>query len=152
MSRFKRKEGVVAAIRINPKDCLGVLDLLEATGVSTSEKSFSHMVSLALSSLLEAARKQGFIPVEPDMFLYGARMGRHFRHSREEVAGNIKLALPSTGEAAPIPAHSSTVSVEVQRQAMARLQQLEEIRENEPSKWNADLMKEYADCERRAFG
>jgi hypothetical protein len=99
---FKRKAGEVVYIRVNPKDCLSVLDLMKKTGVSIRDKSFPQMVSLALSSALEAMRMQGIIPAEPDMFQYSNRMkyyaGRG-RKSTGSIAQQIQMGSIETATA-----------------------------------------------------
>lgn len=56
------KAGVVISQRINPTDCMSVVDVLGKTGILMEGMSFSAMCSLALSSLLETMRQQGHIP------------------------------------------------------------------------------------------
>lgn len=67
------KAGFVTTIRVNPRDCQGVLDVMERVGIDTTGQSFAQLVSLTLSSLLETARTGGLIP-EPDSFSYLPRM------------------------------------------------------------------------------
>ncbi len=54
--------GIVVRIRVNPNDCMGVVDLLSKTGTVVEGMSFSSMVSLALSSSIAAARELDVIP------------------------------------------------------------------------------------------
>ena len=56
------RPGKVASIRVNPKDCMGVVDVVEAAGLRVEGMSFPAMVSLALGSLLQTMRDQGIIP------------------------------------------------------------------------------------------
>lgn len=63
------KAGLVTSIRVNPKDCMSIIDVLNAGGVNFDGMSFASMTSLALSSLLETSRKAGLIPTR-DGFEY----------------------------------------------------------------------------------
>jgi hypothetical protein len=67
------RAGQVVRIRVNPTDCLSVLDLMQAVGIKTTGMSFSQCASLALSSLLHTARHSKILP-EPDGFDYLQRM------------------------------------------------------------------------------
>jgi hypothetical protein len=63
------RPGMVATIRVNPKDCMAVLDVVKAAGLSTDGMSFAAMTSLAFSSLLQTMRDQEVIP-DRDGFEY----------------------------------------------------------------------------------
>ena len=93
------KAGLVARIRVNPKDCQSVLDVLDRVGIQRHNLSFSACVSLALSSLLETARMQKLIP-EPDPFQYLNRLGEYAGqgHIKHKVRGQAALAIGSLGE------------------------------------------------------
>lgn len=80
------KAGTVVSIRVNPRDCQSVLDVMDASGVAAKGLSYSQMVSLALSSLLETARKGGLIP-EPDEFSFLERMHPYLK--TRPVKGNL---------------------------------------------------------------
>ena len=68
--------GIVARIRVNPKDSQSILDLLDSLGIARHSMSFSGCVSMALASLLETARLQKLLP-EPDPFQYINRLGSY---------------------------------------------------------------------------
>lgn len=166
---FRRKAGEVVYIRVNPKDCLGVLDLMKKTGVSIRDKSFPQMVSLALSSALEAMRMQGIIPAEPDMFQYSNRM-KHYagrgRKSTGSIAQQIQMGSIETATAVasgthPVQGIEEETPVDVQakyqptaeqRRAVTRMQELEIKREHAPDTWTTRDEEEYKECERVAFG
>lgn len=67
------KAGVVVSIRVNPRDCQSVLDLLDKAGIPRRALTFAQCVSLALGSSLETFRKDGTLP-EVDEFEYLNRM------------------------------------------------------------------------------
>ncbi len=56
------RAGRVTSIRVNPSDCMGVIDVVECAGVQQSGASFAMHVSLALSVCIETMRKNGLIP------------------------------------------------------------------------------------------
>jgi hypothetical protein len=56
------KAGNVVSIRVNPRDTMTVIDLVESLGMPMHTLSFPAMVSLALSSCLQALRDQGTVP------------------------------------------------------------------------------------------
>lgn len=63
------RAGLVATVRINPKDCMSVIDVMKKAGVNTNGMSFPAMVSLALSATLNGLRIEGLIP-DRDGFEY----------------------------------------------------------------------------------
>jgi len=56
------KAGNVVSIRVNPTDCMAVVDVIKKTGVYTPGMSFAQMVSLALSGVLQTLRDTQLIP------------------------------------------------------------------------------------------
>lgn len=56
------RPGAVVSIRVNPTDCMAIVDLLKQNDMIVKGQSFSSMVSLALSALLEGARVNGVVP------------------------------------------------------------------------------------------
>lgn len=116
------KAGMVVRLRVNPKDCQSILDLLNKVGVPSNNLSFSQCTSLALASLLETARTHRTLP-EPDPFQFLNRMENFIGHGhgmqRKRLAaanalGNIgeHFQAPTTEPARPIEAtplaHSNT--------------------------------------------
>lgn len=67
--------GRIARIRVNPKDCVAIVDVLQKLEINTPGISFSQGVSIALSSAMEAFRQNGVIPVR-DEFDYTKLMQR----------------------------------------------------------------------------
>lgn len=55
--------GRVARIRVNPKDCMSAVDIARKAGVHIPGMSFGQLVSIAFSSMLEAYRQCGHIPI-----------------------------------------------------------------------------------------
>lgn len=98
------KAGLVVRLRVNPKDCQSILDLLDRVGVPHNSLSFSQCTSLALASLLETARTHKTLP-EPDPFQFLNRMGNfigqgHAMQKKRLAAAN---ALGSIGESFHAP-------------------------------------------------
>lgn len=107
------KAGMVTQIRINPKDCLAILDLMVACGIDPYDgRSFAQCTSLALSSLIGVARRAKIIPEDDDGFQYANRMEpfiqgkndkRKYRYDSmlyQRAAGDI-----SAPDLAPRPQH-----------------------------------------------
>ena len=69
------KAGRIARIRINPRDCMSIVDMLDAAGLYQPNMSFAHAVSIALGSALETFRQHEVIPTR-DGFEYLERMAR----------------------------------------------------------------------------
>lgn len=71
-----RRVGQVIRIRVSPRDCLSILDVVQVAGVNIQGMSFAAIGSLTLSSMLESLRKQGTIPCN-DGFDYAQRMASY---------------------------------------------------------------------------
>lgn len=99
------KGGIVSTIRINPTDAQSILDVLEKAGVRTAGMSFAAMTALAMSSLLESARRDKIIP-EPDPFQYLNRIGPYIKakHSRKLQVTAVLHNAGATLQAPPIAA------------------------------------------------
>ncbi len=85
------RAGIVATIRVNPKDCQSVLDVMYQVGINTNGMSFPQLVSLAFASMLETNRMAGILP-EPDEFQYLNRLGSFIGQQRTSK----KLAVAKT--------------------------------------------------------
>lgn len=98
------RAGLVATVRINPKDCMSVIDVMKKAGVNTNGMSFPAMVSLAMSAMLNGLREQQIIP-DRDGFEYldmmtpymNGRNARKLEISRtiHDTGSRINLSLPS---------------------------------------------------------
>ena len=58
----QRRAGLVARVRVNPRDCLSILDVVQSSGIDIQGMSFSAITSLTISCMLESLRKQQVIP------------------------------------------------------------------------------------------
>lgn len=85
--------GKVVSIRINPKDCMSIIDVLDAARVDTTGMSYSSMTALAVSALLEHMRNTKMIPVR-DGFEYLKMMSQYIdsprSHAKLIVADRIQ--------------------------------------------------------------
>lgn len=166
------RAGMVSTIRINPRDCQSVLDIMEMVGYKTEGQSFPHLVSLTLSSLLQTQRDAGNIP-EPDEFDYLNRMGYFIGQQRSSKKMHVAKVIHNAGGKARMPglpqqpvdsdedrpfptqARHTPSTIEVlttevtaeQREAGQRLQDLmtkKEIAEDNPNViWSAHDQREY---------
>lgn len=165
--------GIVAAVRVNPKDCQSILDVLQKAGIHTAGMSFAAMTALALQSLLEAARVSGTIP-EPDEFQYLNRLQPYIKakHGRKleitrvlgDMGANIQappvtasLSEPRSVVADETPVHASRSApaapedAEAIRMAGSRLTELLAIKDkcedNVPGfVWTKTHEAEYQEC------
>jgi len=106
------KYGMVSQIRINPRDCQSVLDMMGVLGIDPYDgRSFAQCVSLALSSMLGAYRQGGLIP-EPDDFQYLNRLGPflHSGNNKKKKASSDQLYRMGGG-AMPAPVMPGAVEV-----------------------------------------
>ena len=134
MTTERMRAGQVVRLRVNPKDCQSVLDVLNKAGVYTQGMSYAQCVSLALSTLLETARVTKMIP-EPDPFQFLPRMEPFFgnSHHRKKLAiaetiGGIgeKFHAPSLVSDQPAETHEEPAPV-VSAETLRRRRRLGEL-------------------------
>lgn len=99
--------GNVVTIRVNPRDTMSVIDLVESLGIPLHTLSFPAMASLALSSCLEALRQQGVVP-DRDGFEYSERTAGIIGTGQNKKKRAATLAILQTGSelkiaAPPVP-------------------------------------------------
>ena len=82
--KTKRRDDRVVTIRVNPIDCISVLDVLEKQGTALTNLSFAQAVKIVLASSLETFRQMNYIPV-PDGFSFLQRMAP-FEEDNNRVA------------------------------------------------------------------
>ena len=121
MALNDRKGGMVARIRVSPKDCLAVLDVMERVGLDPLQHSFSGCVAIALSSLIGVARRASIIPMEEDGFQYLNRMepfmGQVSTRTKRELTNRLYegaqrgLSAPSLMDSRPQERTKAGVSV-----------------------------------------
>jgi len=132
------KGGMIVQIRVNPKDCLGILDCIEAAEIDPAGKSFASLTSLVLSSLIQLARESKIIKGEEDGFQYANRMAPYgagkSTSSRKKFTQVLlrnaqlgisppKLAQPSVSEATQPHLATKEVTIDM-KGLMAELQGL----------------------------
>lgn len=105
------RPGKVVTIRINPKDCMGILDVLELSNQRIPGASFPVMASLTLSSLLETMRQNGIIPTR-DGFEFDGMMREFIEPKRTKTKLEIADAIHSAGSDMRIrPVHMEIAKV-----------------------------------------
>lgn len=168
----KLKAGVVVSIRVNPKDCMSIVDVMGKTGLISPGMSFSAMCSLTLSSLLETMRQQGHIPTRSGFEfteLVGPYMtGKNTKRiaaakAIEQVGSDFSAPTLPTQEAARNSRTSEQDGYSLRmpevklvptlehRQAARRLTELiqkRDLAENDGSGvlWGAEDQREYDEC------
>lgn len=100
------RAGQVVRIRVNPKDCQSVLDLMEKLGLQTFGMSYAQCVSMALASLLETARVQKILP-EPNSFEFLNRMQPFMGHSHHRKKLEAAQVIGGLGEKFHAPVAAS---------------------------------------------
>ena len=58
----RRFPGRVVSIRINPKDCMAAIDVIDKINMKVPGMSFAQVVSAAFSSAMESLRRANIIP------------------------------------------------------------------------------------------
>lgn len=162
------KVGLVVSLRVNPKDCQSVLDIMELIGFPTKGHSFSQLVSIAFSSLIETQRAAGNIP-EPDPFQFLNRMqgfkGKHGNGAKAEITKMVHRAGPKVQAPALYqkPVEVTTVEeytpppvTDEQRQAGRRLAELDAKKElaqtNSAVLWSLRDDAEYQQLYKQVYG
>lgn len=97
------RAGLVVNIRVNPRDCQTVLDVLDSIGYKRTGNSFAQLVSLTLSSLLETQRMAGNVP-EPDPFEYLNKLGEYIGQQRSSKKLQVAKVIHNGGAAVRAPA------------------------------------------------
>lgn len=101
----KMKGGVVVHVRVNPEDLMGCVDLVRQGHADIPGMSPAMYVRLALSGLLEAARKSGAIP-EREGWEYSTMMEQTFGtapHGRKVAVAAVVEAAEAQRAAADLP-------------------------------------------------
>lgn len=111
------RAGKVVNVRINPKDCMGVIDVVKKAGVYVPGMSFSQMVSLALSGMMQTLRDNEIIP-DREGWEYLEMMGPYLtkQNGRKlevtKVINSIGSALHVRGLSPPAQAVGAPAQVE----------------------------------------
>lgn len=170
------RPGKVTTIRVNPLDCLSVLDVCKSAGIEIPGGSFAQHVSLALSSLLQTVRDAGIIPTR-DGFEYNEMMERfgdkntarktaiadvvHRAGSSIHISGLSKPASPvhltplPDAQVRQVPITEQRVPLET-KQAATRLKELMEKKELSDTQgsgvlWSASDEQEFGECYRVVY-
>lgn len=168
------KAGHVVTIRVNPRDCQSVLDVLDAAGVPRKALSFAQCVSLAMGCLLETARRGNVIP-EPDEFEYLNRLSQYVGKGKVRKTVRMSEALhdlggamrapvlgggeegPSAAQARPadlvVPEAVDTESPEYKeaQRTLTNLLVRKEQADDDPSLWNDAYEREFQRCYRVVY-
>jgi hypothetical protein len=145
------KPGQIARVRVNPTDCMAVVDVIKTAGVYVPGMSFSSAVSLALSSLLQTMKDHGIIP-DRTGFEYGeimsafaqGRNGRKLEINKaiQELGSSIKvsgLSKPVEASAEIAPSTPTADVMEAGRQMTKLLQK----RDDPTHEWSPQDEQEF---------
>ena len=132
--RKQMRPGTVVSVRLNPADCMAVVDVLKIIGYPMHNLSFAHATKIAFASMAESMRQNQIIPrrlgyeylemMEPfKEDLNGRRAAKLNQTKLDDMAG-------SKFQPAPI------VPVTPQLAAAKRLmEELAMRKENDPANW-----------------
>lgn len=133
------KGGRVVRIRVNPADCMAVVDVLRKVGYYKGGMSFATAVSSALHWLVDAARHAKEIPTR-DGFEYGEMM-RDFkdqphldRAQKLAFTGEFKLAQLPPKEANSDPRRMDPSK----RRIELKIKELHANRDAAPDSWDEE--------------
>lgn len=144
------KAGKIVRLRINPADCLRILDTLESAGIAVRDLSFAQCASLALSSLLLTMEKTGKIP-PANPFKYIERMapfegGKSSQKKRQITEAYYRQA--ANGVEVPTLAQPPAQVTQQERERLATLHEQLEAHGTLPQL----ELEEYRLLERKIFG
>lgn len=139
------KAGIVVTIRVNPRDCQSILDLMDMLHMRRDGHSFSHLTSMSLSSLLETMRVEGKLP-EPDPYQFGDRLSAYVGQPRTSKKLQTAKVISDMGSQFRAPTLQKVPTVPKftpdQERAMLRVQELEIQKEHNPLNWSAEMQAE----------
>lgn len=112
--------GKLATIRLSPKDCMAVVDILSKLGTSTVNLSFSQAAKIVFASALESFRQSGMIP-ERTGFEYLNMMEPFEQQGYAARGGQLKLTERNSMESFQAP---SLVDSGERKKRMVRYEEL----------------------------
>lgn len=132
------KPGRTANIRINSRDCMACIDVVQKAGINLRGASFSMIVSAALSSAMESFRQNGIIPVR-DGFEYEKMMQDYPKQGVAQHARALMVTklFTDTGPATQMPP-----VVPVNSRKQQRWQELCFQHEHSPDNMSEEEVKE----------
>lgn len=149
---MKMRPGTVISIRVPTEDIMSCIDLVEQAQCSYYGMSLARVVRLALSGLLDAARKQGTVPTR-DGFEYDALVQKYtnVKHGQKVKLSNAAAAVDA-GRAAmdmePVRPHIPSGSVQLsdaevvatrqRARIMMKIAELKFREENNPENWTME--------------
>lgn len=138
------RPGKIASVRVNPKDCMSIVDVLSKLGIATTNLSFSQATKIVLASALESFRQNGAIP-NRDGFEYSEMMApfavddysTHAKRLQATHNGSQPTFTPPT-----MPVGRSLLEAAEQRAKRVRFDELMFRRIQDPTNFtDADLVE-----------
>lgn len=136
--------GIVITLRVNPKDCMSVADLVQKLNAYTSGMSFSSAVSIALSSAMESFRVNSILP-ERSGFDYEQVMAPFKIKKRDARKLAIASTIRMTGElygVRPLIPQTDEARIALERKRV-RLDELQFKLDNDPRNMSTEESLEY---------
>ena len=136
------KPGRTTYIRVNPKDCMSIIDVLKKIDYTPSGISFGQAVSVALGSMLESLRQAGVIPTR-DGFEY-LEMMKFFPPDTKASRGR-KLAITDVVQQAGEDVNYPPVVPDTPEKARRRLRfgEMRFKKEADPINWSEADQREF---------
>jgi hypothetical protein len=136
--------GIVISLRVNPRDCMSVADLVQKLNAYMPGMSFSSAVSIALSSAMESFRVNAILP-DRSGFEYEQVMAPFKIKKRDARKLAIASTIRMTGElyrVRPLVPQTSEAKVAQERRKL-RYDELKFKYENNKENWCMDDTEEY---------
>lgn len=144
------KAGRVVRLRISPKDCMSVDDIVRKVHMFTPGMSFSQAASITLAALIETFRKQGHVPIR-DGFEFTEMMNAYPKDQyakRRQI--DITRTIDQAGSEIEMPVMPGMIDVESSPQVKRlymKLQELAAKRDADPENWSEAEQVEYKKLE-----
>jgi len=140
---MRRSVGRVVSIRVNPTDCMAVVDLVDKIGLHIPGMSFSQAVSIALSSAMESLRRAGAIPTR-DGFEFSEMMQKYpnFNKGSKGKALDIARTFADLGSSFRPP--SAVPESPAYNRAKIRFEELRAKAKADPDNMSAEEFGEYS--------
>lgn len=137
------KVGEVVQIRVNPRDCMGVADVVRQLNLHIQGMSFAQAVSITLTALLETVRSAGKIPSR-DGWEYGEVMAPFAFKKRSARKLEITKAFELTNPVGILPSEPIPELPIEARRLQSRLRELEWKRDADPGNFSEAEQRELA--------
>ena len=128
------RPGKVIYIRLNPQDCMSIVDIVDKLRIPTANMSFALAAKLAISSMLESFRANGVIPIR-DGFEYTQLLSR-FTDTKANRAAKLARTTLVEGLGESYQAPALVPEANDRKRRRLRFQELRFRQVNDPANWS----------------